>query len=290
MATDVVCGMMLDPASAAAVRDFRGRRYVFCGAECAGQFDADPARALRERPLLAGRLAALAPVGWLAVRLVVGIEWLQAGLEKLGEPGWTASPVGAAVDGFLRAAVERATTGPHPEVPHWYYNLIVDVFLPNTDVFAYLVTVGEIAVGVALIAGLFTRLAALGGVTMNLAFLWSGVSSTNPPLLLLGIAILFLGHNAGRYGLDGVVLPRLAAAAGDRPWWTLRAAGLLAACSAIAWLTFISADEVTWLATVFGVLAGAVLVELVAARVPALQPLRPTAALVRRARTAPPRP
>ena len=39
------------------------------------------------------------PVAWLFVRLVLAVEWVRGGWEKVGDPGWTASPVGAAVNG-----------------------------------------------------------------------------------------------------------------------------------------------------------------------------------------------
>jgi Cu+-exporting ATPase len=41
--TDPVCGMAVDPATAAARRDFGGQAYYFCSEGCARQFDADPA-------------------------------------------------------------------------------------------------------------------------------------------------------------------------------------------------------------------------------------------------------
>jgi uncharacterized membrane protein YphA (DoxX/SURF4 family) len=121
------------------------------------------------------------PGGWLFVRLVLAVEWVRGGWEKVGEAGWTASPVGAAVEGFLNGAIEKSTAGPHPEVPHWYHRLAEDIFLPNADLLAYLVAYGELVVGIALAVGLLTRLAALAGVAMNLAYLWAGTTSTNPP-------------------------------------------------------------------------------------------------------------
>ena len=78
------------------------------------------------------------PGAWLFVRLVLATEWVRGGWGKIGDLGWTALPVGAAVDGFLNGAIEKSTAGPHPEVPHWYHNLIEDVFLP-ADPFADLV-------------------------------------------------------------------------------------------------------------------------------------------------------
>jgi len=39
---DPVCGMKIDPKSAAAKRTHEGKTFYFCSAGCANQFDADP--------------------------------------------------------------------------------------------------------------------------------------------------------------------------------------------------------------------------------------------------------
>ncbi|MEP7192977.1 MAG: YHS domain-containing protein [Actinomycetota bacterium] len=39
---DPVCGMSVDPATAAATVDYEGHRYYFCGKGCAKSFSADP--------------------------------------------------------------------------------------------------------------------------------------------------------------------------------------------------------------------------------------------------------
>ena len=41
--TDPVCGMTVDPKSAAATAEYGGTTYYFCSAHCASSFDADPA-------------------------------------------------------------------------------------------------------------------------------------------------------------------------------------------------------------------------------------------------------
>jgi thiosulfate dehydrogenase [quinone] large subunit len=208
------------------------------------------------------------PVAWLFVRLVLAVEWVRGGWEKVGDPGWTASPVGAAVNGFLNGAIEKSTAGPHPEVPHWYHRLIQEMFLPNADLFAYLVAYGELLVGFALAVGLLTRFAALAGVTLNLAFLWAGTTSTNPPMLLLGLGLIVFGQRAGRLGLDGWLLPWLRERVPARARQLGREALFLAAVVAGAWLALVAADWTTWLA--LAALAAAV--ALVAARTGLLAP------------------
>jgi P-type Cu+ transporter len=41
--TDPVCGMTIDPSGAAGTRDYEGRTYYFCSADCLRKFDAEPA-------------------------------------------------------------------------------------------------------------------------------------------------------------------------------------------------------------------------------------------------------
>ena len=40
--TDPICGMKVDPAHAAASRDYNGKTYYFCGPGCAKAFDVAP--------------------------------------------------------------------------------------------------------------------------------------------------------------------------------------------------------------------------------------------------------
>jgi Uncharacterized conserved protein len=42
--TDPVCGMSVDPATAAASVEHEGRTYYFCGKGCAKSFSADPGK------------------------------------------------------------------------------------------------------------------------------------------------------------------------------------------------------------------------------------------------------
>ncbi len=190
---------------------------------------------------------ALVAAGWLFVRIILGVEWIRGGWEKIGDPGWTKAPVGGAVEGFLRGAIAKSE-GERPEVQGWFADLAGDVFLPNADVFAYLVAYGELLVGLTLIVGLLTRISVLFGVTMNLAFLFAGTTSTNPQMLVLGLALAAFGTTAGAYGLDRWVLPWLKEK--TRPG-IIRAVqlgvvgALVAVTAALAW---IASDAETWIA------------------------------------------
>ena len=42
MVMDVVCGMMIDAATAAAKRTYDGKDFYFCGTACAKAFDSNP--------------------------------------------------------------------------------------------------------------------------------------------------------------------------------------------------------------------------------------------------------
>jgi P-type Cu+ transporter len=42
MERDVVCGMNVDPAKAAATSEYNGKTYYFCAKVCKDKFDANP--------------------------------------------------------------------------------------------------------------------------------------------------------------------------------------------------------------------------------------------------------
>jgi Cu+-exporting ATPase len=44
---DVVCGMEIDPNTAAGKSDYMGKAYYFCSMGCKKAFDADPAKYLK---------------------------------------------------------------------------------------------------------------------------------------------------------------------------------------------------------------------------------------------------
>lgn len=154
----------------------------------------------------------MAPI-WAIVRIYVGWEWLHAGWEKLHEPVWVGAKAGTAVSGFLNGALGKMT-GTHPAVQGWYGWMIQHWFLPAAPLVSYVVTLGELLVGVALILGILTGLSAFFGGLMNANYLLAGTVSTNPVLFILATWLVLAWRVAGYYGLDYFILPKLGAPRG----------------------------------------------------------------------------
>ncbi|RLQ97497.1 DoxX family protein [Falsibacillus albus] len=131
------------------------------------------------------------------IRLYLGYTWLTAGLEKILGGEFDAS-------GFLQQALSK-TSGSHPAVQPWWGFFLEHLILPNADVFTILVMWGELLVGIGLLMGCFTKTSAFFALLMNISYLFSGSTSTNPQLVLLTFFIIISGMNAGKWGLDGIL-------------------------------------------------------------------------------------
>ena len=145
---------------------------------------------------------------WLIIRFYLGYEWFMAGWEKFNNPAWIGENAGAGVIGFLNGALQK-TSGLHPDVSGWYAWFIQSVALPHPVIFSYLVTFGELAIGIGLIAGCITGIAAFFGAFLNFNFLFAGTVSINPEFIVLEILLILAWRVAGWYGLDRFVLPVL---------------------------------------------------------------------------------
>ena len=163
---------------------------------------------------------------WLIVRVYVGYEWFTAGWEKLtgtsinittfGKSTGSAwvfnSSAGAAMKGFAQGAVAQAT-GAHPAVQGWYASFLTTFVIPHAAFFSYLITFGELAVGLGLIIGCLTGFAAFFGLVMNFNYVLAGAVSTNPILGFLALFLILAWRIAGYYGVDRYLLPLL-----GTPW------------------------------------------------------------------------
>lgn len=145
-------------------------------------------------------------VVWLLVRIYVGWQWLSAGIEKLQNPVWTGSQAGTAMAGFVNGALQKST-GTNIAVQGFYAGFLQTVVRPHTAMWSYAITYGEILVGLGLIVGLFTGIAAFFGGLLNANYLLAGTLSTNPMLFILATWLVLAWRVAGFIGLDRFVLP-----------------------------------------------------------------------------------
>ncbi|WP_335869586.1 DoxX family protein [Bacillus sp. 2205SS5-2] len=135
-----------------------------------------------------------------ALRLYLGYTWITA--------GWGKITGGFDAGGFLQGAVGKAS-GDHPAVQGWWASFLDSFAIPNVGLFNVLVPWGEFLIGLGLLLGCLTTAAVFFGMMMNFAFLFSGTTSTNPMMLLIGIFIIVAGANAGKFGLDYWVQPAI---------------------------------------------------------------------------------
>lgn len=149
---------------------------------------------------------------WLVLRVWLGYKWIDASLHKITEPAWVQT--GEALKGYWMNAIAIPESGRPAISFDWYRSFIQ--FLLNTESytwFAKLVAYGEFLVGVALILGIFTGIAAFLGGLMNWNFMMAGSASSNPMLFIVALGLIFAWKIAGYIGLDYYLLPAL-----GTPW------------------------------------------------------------------------
>ncbi len=151
----------------------------------------------------------IAAVGWTAMRVWLGIMWIQAGSAKL----WGAENAaflhngGAAVAGFAAHGVPAYT---------WWGSFLHSFVVPNASWIAVLVAVAEFSIGIALVAGCFTRIAALGSLALLFTYVMSGTASVCAFYALFAIVILTMWRTSSWLGVDGLVASYRQHRRGDR--------------------------------------------------------------------------
>jgi len=149
---------------------------------------------------------------WLLPRLWLGYQWLQSGLEKFSNPKWVQT--GEALKGFWLSAVKIPEGGRAPIAFDWYRSFIQVLLNAQTYTwFAKLVVAGEILIGVALILGAFTGIAAFLGGFMNWNFMMAGSASVNPMFFVISVGLILAWKVSGYIGADYVLLSRI-----GTPW------------------------------------------------------------------------
>ena len=150
---------------------------------------------------------------WLLARLYLGYTWITSGIGKLSNPAWVQT--GEALKGFWGQAVLIPDAPARPAISFEWYRVFLQGMLDSGAYtwFAKLITAGEILIGVGLILGIFTGIAAFFGGFLNWNFMMAGTASTNPVLFTISILLILAWKTAGWLGLDRWILPAL-----GTPW------------------------------------------------------------------------
>lgn len=145
---------------------------------------------------------------WLPIRIFLGFQWVDAGWHKLTGEGWVDG--GASLLGYWQRAVAIPEEG-RPLISFEWYRTVLQALIDSgaQGWFAWLITLGEIAVGVGLLAGALVGFAAFFGALMNMSFLLAGSASSNPVLFTLAIGLMLAWKVAGYYGVDRWLLPMI---------------------------------------------------------------------------------
>lgn len=100
--------------------------------------------------------------GMVWVRVLVGLLWLNGGIEKLLNPGFPRQFADSlAVGGFVSQA------------PPFFREFMQDTVVPNAELFAQFVRAAELTLGIALLLGFLTNLAALGSTALSVSIMLS---------------------------------------------------------------------------------------------------------------------
>lgn len=132
------------------------------------------------------------------MRVWLGIMWIHAGAAKL----WGAeNPAflhnnGAGVAGFA---------GHGAAAYSWWASFLHGFVVPNSGWIGVVVAVAEFAIGVALVAGIFTPLAALGSLALLFTYVMSGTASVCAFYALIALVLLATWRTSSWIGLDGVI-------------------------------------------------------------------------------------
>lgn len=145
---------------------------------------------------------------WLIVRVWLGYQWINAGLQKVTNPAWMQT--GVALKGFWMGAVKIPTEGHPPVAYDWYRNFLQFMLDSNAYVwFAKVVAISEMAFGILLILGIFVGFTAFSAGFMNWNFIMAGSASVNGIFFGLSVFLVLAWKVAGYIGLDYFILPRL---------------------------------------------------------------------------------
>lgn len=127
----------------------------------------------------AGLRARASEYALLPLRLFLGVTFVYAGLDKLTDPAFLAATGDGSIGEQMEAVRDAAG------IP-----ALIDVSLTRPVAFGMAIALGELAVGLGALAGLLTRIAALGGALISLS-LWLTMSWSTTPYYF-GADVIYL--------------------------------------------------------------------------------------------------
>src|SRR5574341_815686 len=159
----------------------------------------------------------LAGLLWLPLRIWLGYQWIHAALGKVNNPAWVQT--GEALKGFWASAVKIPETG-RPPISFDWYRAFIQMMLDAQAYtwFAKFVAYGELLIGIALVLGAFTGIAAFISGFMNWNFMMAGSASINPMLFTVAVLLILAWKVSVYFGADYVLLRWL-----GTPWQNVSA-------------------------------------------------------------------
>jgi thiosulfate dehydrogenase [quinone] large subunit len=118
---------------------------------------------------------------------LIGAVWLNGGVEKLLNPSFP-----------KQFAVSLEAGGFISQAPPFFQGFMQGYVVPNAELFAQLMRVGELTLGIALVLGLFTNLAALGSIGLSAVILLSqggvglGTGLGSPEFLTINVIVALI--------------------------------------------------------------------------------------------------
>jgi thiosulfate dehydrogenase [quinone] large subunit len=125
--------------------------------------------------------------GMVWVRVLVGAVWLNGGLEKLLNPSFP-----------RQFATSLQAGGFITQAPPFFQDFMRSMVVPNAELVAQLMRAGELTLGIVLILGLLTNLAAVGSVVLSTVIMLSqggvrlGMGLGAPELLTINVLVALI--------------------------------------------------------------------------------------------------
>jgi hypothetical protein len=136
--------------------------------------------------------------------LMAGFAFVDAGHEKWGDPAWTGDSSGVAIEGFIKGADYKSIESPtntYTEVKPVVRGINQGLFSQHTRLFSWLTVAGELLLPIGIMAlmvisfrrsrGLLVVLTMLAA-SLNFLYVTEGDSSSNPPMIFMWLAIIWI--------------------------------------------------------------------------------------------------